>query len=65
MRSRPGAAVDANCAQRGADAQKIMWAKESGRTEEMQISVTTSAAIMESADRDRQDAEKALRDAGC
>lgn len=41
--SSSGPAVDANCARRGADAQKIMWAKESGRTEEMQLSATTSA----------------------
>ncbi len=33
---------DVQCARRGAQAQKIMWAKESGRTEEMQLTAATS-----------------------
>lgn len=36
-------AVDGHCAQRGANAQKIMWAKEVGRTEEMQLSAASGA----------------------
>lgn len=42
---RPAAApaADPYCAQRGEKAQKIMWAKESGRTEEMQLSATANA----------------------
>lgn len=35
-------AVDDQCAQRGAQAQRIMWAKETGRTEEMQLAAATS-----------------------
>src|SRR4030067_762715 len=35
-------AVEGHCAQRGANAQKIMWAKETGRTEEMQLSAASS-----------------------
>lgn len=41
---RPAAAApaaDPYCAQRGEKAQKIMWAKEAGRTEEMQLSAAT------------------------
>jgi len=40
---RPAAtpAADPYCAQRGEKAQRIMWAKESGRTEEMQLSAAT------------------------
>jgi hypothetical protein len=41
---RPAAAApaaDPYCAQRGEKAQKIMWAKEAGRTEEMQLSSAT------------------------
>lgn len=34
-------AVDRDCSQRGAAALKIMWARESGRTEEMQLSSST------------------------
>lgn len=37
------ATADPYCAQRGATAQKIMWAKEAGRTEEMQLSAATGA----------------------
>ncbi|GIK24460.1 MAG: hypothetical protein BroJett006_07060 [Betaproteobacteria bacterium] len=36
-----GASADPYCARRGEKAQKIMWAKEAGRTEEMQLSATT------------------------
>lgn len=36
-------ATDAYCARRGASAQKIMWAKEAGRTEEMQLSAASGA----------------------
>lgn len=35
-------AVDGYCARKGASAQKIMWAKEVGKTEEMQLSAATS-----------------------
>lgn len=35
-------AADGFCAQRGANAQKIMWARETGRTEEMQLSTASS-----------------------
>ncbi len=42
---RPAAApaADPYCARRGEKAQKIMWAKEAGRTEEMQLSAATGA----------------------
>jgi hypothetical protein len=33
----PAAASDAECRQRGADAQKIAWARETGRTREQQL----------------------------
>jgi hypothetical protein len=36
-----GASADPHCARRGDKAQKIMWAKEAGRTEEMQLSAAT------------------------
>lgn len=36
-------AVDGHCAQTGAKAQKIMWAKEAGRTEEMQLAAAAGA----------------------
>lgn len=41
--SRPAAApaADPYCVQRGEQAQKIMWAKEAGRTEEMQLSASS------------------------
>lgn len=44
--SQPAAAssaVDSYCAQRGENAQKIMWAKEAGRTEEMQLSAASNS----------------------
>lgn len=34
-------AIDGECSQRGAAALKIVWARESGRTEEMQLSSST------------------------
>lgn len=36
-------AAEGYCGQRGASAQKIMWAKEAGRTEEMQLSAASGA----------------------
>ncbi len=36
-------AADGYCGQKGASAQKIMWAKEAGRTEEMQLSAASGA----------------------
>src|ERR1019366_1730465 len=36
-------AIDDDCAQRGLAAQKIMWAREAGRTEELQLAAATSA----------------------
>lgn len=36
-----GSSADPYCARRGEKAQKIMWAKEAGRTEEMQLSAAT------------------------
>jgi len=38
--ARPGGYPE--CARRGEEAQKIVWAKEAGRTEEMQLAATTS-----------------------
>ena len=42
--SQPAATLvaDGPCAQRGTQALRIMWAKETGRTEEMQLAVATS-----------------------
>ncbi len=34
---------DPACARRGEEAQKVVWAKEAGRTEEMQLAATTSS----------------------